>query len=201
MAILLGRGKSWRKPGDAEDVRRDEGDINTPAESYKDGKTKIFIPNNLSAFNEGQMVFSSAKPKLTQTFLFFFILSFGCSKWCANKSHRFFWPRAELDLIRLSNLTNLHRGWCNNNLKKKSFCWASLPPLVQLPFFSTAFVKLNQTKVLRFFFSSSPSSLLSCASLCSLVAGLIYNTWGLGDLSGSGHTACYSLERSYILEG
>lgn len=71
MAILLGRGKSWREPGDAEDVRRDEGDINTPAESYKDGKTKIFIPNNLSAFNEGQMVFSSAKPKVTQTFLFF----------------------------------------------------------------------------------------------------------------------------------
>lgn len=49
--ILLCRGKSWRQPGEAEDMCRDEGDINTPAESYKDGRTKNFIPNNLSAFN------------------------------------------------------------------------------------------------------------------------------------------------------
>lgn len=137
-----------------------------------------------------------SRESATQTFFLSFFFSY-CLLVVPNDEKtnlRFFWPRAELDLIRLSNLTNLHWGWCNNNNKKKT-------PLVQLPFFLTAFVKLNQTKVLRFFFSSLPSSLLSCASLCSLVAGLIYNTWGLGDLSGSGHTGCYSLERSYILEG
>lgn len=93
------------------------------------------------------------------------------------------WLAAQLDPIRSSNLTPI----CIEADVMSENSILLYPHWYCCPFFPFAtFVKLNQTKLLRFFFFlfflallTPPPPLpspLSCASLCSLVAGLIYNT-------------------------
>lgn len=87
---LVGSGKELKGDGDAEGVRREEANANTPARSYKDGgRSKIFTSEHPSVFNGGQIMFSSPNPRVQTDFFYFFLLSFACFKWWANKAQIF----------------------------------------------------------------------------------------------------------------
>lgn len=71
---FVGSDNELKRDADAEDVRREETDANTPAKSYKDGWSKIFIFKQLFVYNGRQIVFSSLKPKVSNTHIFFYCL-------------------------------------------------------------------------------------------------------------------------------
>lgn len=86
------------------------------------------------------------------------------------------WPRAELHLIRVCNLTQIYIE-ADVITTKKIFLPSFSTPTGTAALFLHCICQIKPDEGSSiFFFPSSTPSLLSCASLCSLVAGLIYNT-------------------------